>query len=98
MVSGKASGKSGAAASLMVRLDADSKATLAQAAALRKISLSDYVRTVTVPQAEREVAEASQNTIALSPDEQLTFWQALSQPPTLTPAQRDLGAVMRGEV
>ncbi len=98
MVSGKSSGKSGAAASLMVRLDADSKAALTQAAELRKISLSDYVRTVTVPQAKREVAEASQNTIALSPDEQLSFWKALSQQPSLTPAQRDLGAVMRGEV
>lgn len=97
MGSGKSSRKSGASASLTVRLDADSKAALTQAAELRKISLSDYVRTVTVPQAKREVAEASQNTIALSPDEQLSFWNALSQQPALTPAQRNLGAVMRGE-
>ncbi len=34
----------------MVRLDEDSKACLVQAAELRRVSLSDYVRTVTVAQ------------------------------------------------
>ncbi len=84
--------------SLMVRLDATSKSALTEAAKLRKISLSAYVRTVTVAQAKREVAEAQQNTIALTPDEQLEFWNALNEPPKLTKSQRELGAVMRGEV
>ncbi|MBI1309673.1 DUF1778 domain-containing protein [bacterium] len=82
----------------MVRLDANSKSALTEAAKLRGISLSAYVRTVTVAQAKREVAEAQQNTIALTPDEQLEFWNALNEPPKLTQAQRELSAVMRGEV
>ena len=40
------------ASSLMVRLDKDSKACLAKAAKPRGISMSDYVRTVTVLQRE----------------------------------------------
>ena len=34
---------------------------------------------------------------ALTPEEQLRFWQALNEPPRLTDAQRRLGSVMRGE-
>ena len=82
---------------LMVRLDEESKACLAQAAQLRKISVSDYVRTVTVAQARREVAAAENRTIVLTPDEFLQFWQALQEPVRLTPAQKKLGAIMRGE-
>jgi uncharacterized protein (DUF1778 family) len=81
----------------MVRLDADSKQLLAEAAGLRRISVSDYVRTVTVPQARREVAGAVEQTIVLSPDEQLAFWQALQAPVRLTSAQKRLGELMRGE-
>jgi uncharacterized protein (DUF1778 family) len=85
------------ASALMVRLDPESKQALAAAAELRHISVSDYVRTVTVSQARREVASAREHTILLSPDEQLVFWQALQSPAKPTPAQRRLGAVMRGE-
>ena len=35
--------------------------------------------------------------IALTPDEQLAFWNALNELPVLTPAQHSLGAIMRGE-
>ena len=80
----------------MVRLDEESKSSIAKAADLRRVSISDYVRMVTVAQARREVAQAEQNTICLSPEEQLAFWQALSATPELTPAQRDLGRAMRG--
>jgi uncharacterized protein (DUF1778 family) len=86
-----------ASRSLMIRLDAKSKAFLAQAAALRAISISDYVRTVTVAQARREVQAARRQTIALTPEEQLAFWNALNEAPKLTKAQRRLGAVMGGE-
>lgn len=85
------------ASPLMVRLDVDSKAAIAQAAELRGISVSDYVRTITVAQARREVAAARERTIALSPGEQLAFWQALQSPPKLTRAQKRLGKLMRGE-
>lgn len=83
--------------SLMVRMDEDSKRVLAEAAELRRISVSDYVRTVTVAQARREVASAGQQTIVMTPDEQLAFWQALQSPARLTPAQKRLGKLMRGE-
>jgi uncharacterized protein (DUF1778 family) len=83
---------------LMVRLDKESKRSLEEAASLRRISISDYVRMVTVPQAEREVRAASENVIRLSPEEQLALWTALNEPPKLTAAQKRLGAIMRGEL
>ena len=85
------------ASPLMVRLDADSKACLAEAAELRKVSVSDYVRTVTVAQARREVAGARNQSLVLTPDEFLAFWQALQEPVRLSAAQKKLGAIMRGE-
>ncbi len=81
----------------MVRLDEKSKRSLEEAADLRRISVSDYVRTVTVPQATREVQAAKENIIRLSPEEQLALWTALNEPPKLSAAQKKLGAVMRGE-
>ena len=81
---------------LMVRLDEESKSFIAKAAELRHISISDYVRMVIVAQARREVAEAEQNTIVLSPEEQLSFWNALNRKGKLTEAQQELAAIMRG--
>lgn len=88
--------KSSATSPLMVRLDESSKQLLSQAAELRKVSVSDYVRMITLAQAKREVAAARDQMIVLSPDEQLAFWTALQAPANLTPAQKKLGAVMRG--
>jgi uncharacterized protein (DUF1778 family) len=90
--------KKAAPSSLMVRLDDGDKTCLTQAAKLRRISVSDYVRTVTVAQARREVDAAREQIISLTPQEQLAFWNALNETPQLTDAQRDLGAVMRGEL
>lgn len=84
-------------ASLMVRVDRSSKAVIARAARIRGVSASDYIRSVVVAQARRDVEEARTRTIALTPDEQLAFWQALEQPVLLTPRQRELGRIMRGE-
>lgn len=81
----------------MVRMDEDSKSVVTQAAELRQVSVSDYVRTIIVPQAYREVASASEQTIALSPDEQLAFWRALQAPSKPTPAQKRLGALVRAD-
>jgi len=81
----------------MVRLDKSGKTVLKEAANLRRISVSDYVRTVTLAQARREVDAARQQVISLTPAEQLAFWQALQQTRPLTAAQRRLGRVMRGE-
>jgi uncharacterized protein (DUF1778 family) len=81
----------------MVRLDAESKACLTRAAKLRRISVSDYVRVVTLAQARREVRAASEHTIALSAEEQIAFWNSLNETPKLTAAQRSLASIMRGE-
>jgi uncharacterized protein (DUF1778 family) len=86
-----------ASTSLMVRLDQDSKSCVARAAELRHVSVSDYVRSVVVAQARRELLAADQQVIVLTPTEQLAFWQALQEPIALTPAQQALGALMRGE-
>lgn len=83
--------------SLMVRLDEASKEVLSRAAELRRISISDYVRQVTVSQARKEVGAAAEQTIAMTPDEQLAFWAALHRPAKLTQAQKKLGRLMRGE-
>lgn len=83
--------------SLMVRLDDESKSYLAQAAELRHVSISDYVRMVTVEHAKKEVLAARQQIIAMTPDEQLAFWNALNEPVKLTPAQKKLSAIMRGK-
>src|SRR5262245_32975817 len=82
---------------LMVRLDRRSKACISQAARLRRISVSDYVRTVVLAQAQREVQAAREQTLSLTPEEQLAFWNALNEPPRLTDAQQRLGKLMRGE-
>jgi predicted N-acetyltransferase YhbS len=37
------------------------------------------------------------NTIELTPQEQLEFWNALQQPVHLTPAQKELGTMIRGK-
>ena len=81
----------------MVRLDEESKSYLTRAAELRRVSVSDFVRTVTVAQARREVAAAQENILVLSPEEQLLFWNTLNETPVLTESQRELGKIMRGE-
>jgi uncharacterized protein (DUF1778 family) len=82
---------------IMVRLDEQAKALLTAAADLRQVSVSDYVRSVMIQQASRELAAAQSQTIAMTPDEQLPFWQALSKLPKLTKAQKELGKIMREE-
>jgi uncharacterized protein (DUF1778 family) len=89
--------KNGSPRTLMVRLDEESKAFLTEAAKLRRISVSDYVRAVTVAQARKEVAAAREQILTMTPEEQLAFWNALNETPRLTDAQQRLGSVMRGE-
>jgi uncharacterized protein (DUF1778 family) len=90
--------KSGAQSSVIFRLDEDSQSVLVQAARLRPISLSEYVRMVTVPQARKEVQAAQEGTLALTPQEQLAFWNALNQNESLTDQQKKLGRMIRGEL
>ncbi len=81
--------------SLMVRLDAASKRVVRRAAALRRVSASDYVRTLVVSQARREV-DAPPYAWVLSPAEQLAFWEALHAPPRVSPELKRLAELMRG--
>ena len=81
---------------LMVRLDDESKAAIVRAAEIRGISISDYVRLVTVPQAKREARE-DDRTILLTPDEYQEFWDSLQVKHALTERQKQLGARMKGE-
>jgi len=97
MATSKTKSMSRSPSPLMVRLDEESKDFLARAAELRRISVSDYVRQVTVAQARKEVVAANEQTIAMTPDEQLAFWTALSKPAKLTPPQKKLGKLMRGD-
>src|SRR5262245_31095216 len=82
--------------SLRIRPDDESKKWISRAARPRGMSLSDYVRAVMIPQARREVLAAREQTLALTPEEQLAFWNALSGATTLTEAQRRLGSIKRG--
>ncbi|MBI3461471.1 MAG: DUF1778 domain-containing protein [Planctomycetes bacterium] len=83
--------------SLVIRFDQESRSCLARAAELRQISVSEYVRTVAVAQARCEVEGTVESAIVLTPEEQLAFWSALNRPPKLSPAQKRLGKLMRGE-
>jgi len=83
--------------SVMVRMEEAAKALLARAAELRQVSVSDYVRSVMLSQARRDLAAAESRTISMTPEEQLAFWEALSAPSKLTKSQKEPGAIMRGE-
>lgn len=89
---------SSSASPLMVRLDPVSKRLLTRAAQLRRISVSDYVRQVTVTQARKEVDASASRSISMTAAEQLEFWNALHEPVKLTAAQKKLGKAMRGEL
>ncbi len=82
---------------LQARLDPKSKQTVAQAAKLRHVGLSDYIRLVLVPTAKREVEQAKNQVLQMTADEQERFWMALQAPEKLTKAQRKLGKIMRGD-
>jgi uncharacterized protein (DUF1778 family) len=86
----------GKSANLMVRLDRNSKKLVQRVATLRGVSTSDYVRSVVLASARRDLLEAERNVIALDAAAQLAFWNALNEPVELTAAQRRLGEVMRG--
>jgi uncharacterized protein (DUF1778 family) len=80
-----------------VYLDAKSRQTIAEAAALRGVSISEFVRTVAVSQARRDLSGSHECNITLTADEQLVFWNALNERPTMTRVQRRLGALIRSE-
>jgi uncharacterized protein (DUF1778 family) len=72
---------------LMVRVDRSSKSVIARAARLRGVSASDYVRSIVVAEARREVEESRTKALLLRPEEQLAFRRALQRPISLTRRQ-----------
>lgn len=66
----------------------------------KKRETAKTVRPTTVrldPESKHRFAEiAIQDVIALTSEEQLSFWNVLTERPKLTSAQRRLGAMMRG--
>lgn len=85
-----------ATTTLQARLDLESKRAVEEAAKLRQVGLSDYIRLVLVPAAKREVALAKRQVVQMTADEQERFWLALQAPVKPTKAQRELGEIMRG--
>ena len=92
--SGSATRKAG---NLMVRVDRESKGVITRAAKLRGVSASDYVRSVVVSQARRDIEEQRTRTIIMNAQDQLAFWRALNAPVSLTRRQKALRSIIRGE-
>jgi uncharacterized protein (DUF1778 family) len=81
---------------LQVRLDPANKNTIIEAAKLRNVGISDYIRLVLVPAAKREVELAKIQVIQMTADEQERFWQALQFTANPTDKQIELGKIMQG--
>ena len=86
-----------ATTTLQARLDPESKRVVEEAAKLRHVGLSDYIRLVLVPTAKREVERSKNQVLQMSADEQERFWLALEASAKPTEPQRKLGKIMRGE-
>jgi len=82
---------------LQARLDPESKNLIEEAARLRHVGLSDYIRLVLVPTARKEVLEAKQQVLHLTATEQEKFWEALRSPAKPTKAQKKLASLMKGK-
>ena len=82
---------------LQARMRPENKSIIVKAAKLRAIPTSDYMRSVLLEHARKEVQNAENEVLQLTADEQLKFWGALDSSESLTESQVDLGKLMRGE-
>jgi len=82
-------------ANLLVRFDPVGKTLIKRAAAIRGLTVSDYVRSRIISLARQDVEEADTGVLRLPREAQIAFWQALQNPPPPTEAQRRLGALVR---
>jgi len=83
---------------IQARIQPENKEIIVKAAKLRDIPLSDYIRSVTLEQARKEVASQENLILQLTAEEQLNFWQAIDNEPVLTKKQKELGKLMKGEI
>ena len=82
---------------IQARINSENKSLIVQAAKLREIPVSDYMRLVLIDQARKEVTSNDQQVLQLTADEQIEFWNALDNPKGLTKAQKELGKLIKGE-
>lgn len=82
---------------IQARINSENKSLIVQAAKLREIPVSDYMRLVLIDQARKEVTSNDQQVLQLTADEQIEFWNALDKPKGLTKAQKELGKLIKGE-
>jgi hypothetical protein len=68
-----------------------------QASGGRSPAIGLDVHGAAIPQAQRKPSADRENVIVLSPKDQLALWNALNETPELTPAQKRLSKMMRGE-
>jgi hypothetical protein len=74
-----------------IKLDAELQALVRSAAKARGLSLSEHIRQIL-----RTHSKLGCDKIAGK--EIVSFWKAVTKPSELTPSQRRLGAIMRGEL
>lgn len=82
---------------IQARINSENKGLIVQAAKLREIPVSDYMRLVLIDQARKEVTSNEQRVLQLTADEQIEFWNALDNPKSLTESQKELGKLIKGE-
>ena len=83
---------------LQARIDKKNKDLVVKAAKLRSMPTSDYVRSIVIEQARKEVDCAEKEVLQLTADEQLSFWKALDHDSSLIEKEIELGQLMRGEI
>lgn len=89
---------SGEDTSLLVEIDDQSWQQLTLAAKVRGVSLSEHIGEILRSVSEEIHLSVTDNVAISNPDDQRIFLEALEENPELTPAQRKLGAMMRGEL
>ena len=82
---------------IQARINSENKGLIVQAAKLREIPVSDYMRLVLIDQARKEVTSNEQRVLQLTAAEQIEFWNALDNPKSLTESQKELGKLIKGE-
>lgn len=83
---------------IQARINPANKEIITQAAKLREIPVSDYIRTTVLEQAKKEVSSSKLNILQLTEAEQLSFWHVIDSEPKLSNSQKELGKLMRGEL
>lgn len=82
---------------LQARVKPAAKDLVVKAAQKRDVAVSDYIRSVIVEQAEREVQGAEQDILLLTANEQRQLWEMLDVDCEINEGQVKLAKLMNGE-